>query len=88
VLIFCNVTRDGRVVDLRAQQRVEVRGNGNGGRLIRGGASPTSSTSINFPNGTASNGAKPQDDEISFNLVVAGGGANSAALDHDDGSSF
>jgi hypothetical protein len=43
---------------------------------------------INFPNGTASNGAKPQDDEISFNLVVAGGGANSAALDHDDGSSF
>lgn len=43
---------------------------------------------INFPNGTDSGGIKPVPDEISYNFMVAGGGANSGALDHDDGSSF
>jgi hypothetical protein len=43
---------------------------------------------VNLPNGSPSNGVKPFQDEISFNLLVAGGGANSAALDHEDGSSF
>jgi hypothetical protein len=43
---------------------------------------------INFPNGSDSGGLKPVPDEISYNFVVAGGGANSGALDHDDGSSF
>ena len=31
---------------------------------------------------------KPQNDDISYNFMVAGGGANGGALDHDDGSSF
>ena len=53
--------------------------------LLRRGRTPYI---INFPNGSSSNGLKPQEDEISYNFVVAGGGANSAALDHDDGSSF
>jgi hypothetical protein len=43
---------------------------------------------INFPNGSSSGGIKPVPDEISYNFMVAGGGANSGALDHDDGSSF
>lgn len=43
---------------------------------------------INFPNGTLSQGIKPAFDESSFNFIVAGGGANGGALDHDDGSSF
>ena len=43
---------------------------------------------INFPNGSDSGGMKPLPDEISYNFMVAGGGANSGALDHDDGSSF
>jgi hypothetical protein len=44
--------------------------------------------SVNFPNGSDSGGLKPLADEISHNLLVAGGGANSGAADHDDGSSF
>jgi hypothetical protein len=43
---------------------------------------------INFPNGSSSGGIKPVPDEIAYNFMVAGGGANSGALDHDDGSSF
>lgn len=43
---------------------------------------------INFPNGSDSGGIKPVPDEIAYNFMVAGGGANSGALDHDDGSSF
>jgi hypothetical protein len=43
---------------------------------------------VNFPNGSDSGGLKPLPDEISFNMLVAGGGANSGAADHDDGSSF
>jgi len=43
---------------------------------------------INYPNGTDSGGLKPSYDEISYNFLVAGGGANSGALDHDDGSAF
>jgi hypothetical protein len=43
--------------------------------------------SVNFPNGSDSGGLKPQPDEISLNFLVAGGGANSGAADHDDGSS-
>lgn len=31
---------------------------------------------INWPNGTVSPGMKPQFDELSFNFIVAGGGAN------------
>ena len=31
---------------------------------------------------------KPQVDVIAYNFLVAGGGANSGAADHDDGSSF
>jgi len=42
----------------------------------------------NFPNGSDSGGLKPLPDEISRNFLVAGGGANSGAADHDDGSSF
>ena len=41
-----------------------------------------------FPNGSDSGGLKPLADEISYNMLVAGGGANSGAADHDDGSSF
>ena len=40
-----------------------------------------------FPNGT-SNGVKPNNDELSYNFIVAGGGANGGAFDHDDGSSY
>jgi hypothetical protein len=43
---------------------------------------------INFPNGSASGGLKPQVDELAHNFFVAGGGANSGAADHDDGSAF
>ena len=43
---------------------------------------------FNWPNGTSAEGLKPQYDEIAFNFMVAGGGANGGALDHDDGSSF
>jgi len=43
---------------------------------------------INFPNGTPSGGLKPLVDEIGYNFLVAGGGANSGAADHDDGSAF
>ena len=39
-------------------------------------------------NGTAGNGIKRQFDELSFNFIVAGGGANGGSFDHDDGSSF
>lgn len=31
---------------------------------------------------------KPELDELSYNFLVAGGGANSGAADHDDGSAF
>ena len=41
-----------------------------------------------FPNGTISQGIKPQYDELAFNFIVAGGGANGGSFDHDDGSSF
>ena len=41
-----------------------------------------------WPNGTISPGIKPQYDELAFNFIVAGGGANGGAFDHDDGSSF
>ena len=41
-----------------------------------------------FPNGSESGGLKPQADEIAYNFLVAGGGANSGAADHDDGSAF
>ncbi len=41
-----------------------------------------------WPNGTVSGGIKAQYDESSFNFIVAGGGANGGAFDHDDGSSF
>lgn len=40
-----------------------------------------------WPNGTA-NGLKPYNDELAFNFIVAGGGANGGSFDHDDGSSF
>lgn len=40
-----------------------------------------------WPNGTVSPGIKAQYDELSFNFIVAGGGANGGAFDHDDGSS-
>ena len=40
-----------------------------------------------FPNGTA-NGIKPYPDELAYNFIVAGGGANGGSFDHDDGSSF
>ena len=42
-----------------------------------------------FPwqNGTA-NGIKPYFDELAYNFIVAGGGANGGSFDHDDGSSF
>ena len=43
---------------------------------------------INFPNGTPSGGVKPAIDELSYNFLAAGGGANSGAADHDDGSAF
>ena len=43
---------------------------------------------INYPDGTPSSGVKPQLDELAHNFLVAGGGANSGAADHDDGSSF
>jgi len=43
---------------------------------------------VRWPNGTVSPGIKPKNDEISHNFIVAGGGANGGALDHDDGSSF
>jgi hypothetical protein len=41
-----------------------------------------------WPNGTISPGIKPQYDELEHNFIVAGGGANGGAFDHDDGSSF
>ena len=34
-------------------------------------------------NGTAGNGIKRQFDELSFNFIVAGGGANGGSFDHD-----
>lgn len=40
-----------------------------------------------WPNGTA-NGLKPYNDELAYNFIVAGGGANGGSFDHDDGSSF
>ena len=40
-----------------------------------------------WPNGTA-NGIKPSYDELAYNFIVAGGGANGGSFDHDDGSSF
>ena len=43
---------------------------------------------VNWPNGSSAGGLKIAPDEISFNFIVAGGGANGGALDHDDGSSF
>jgi hypothetical protein len=43
---------------------------------------------INFANGTPSGGVKPALDEISYNLLVAGGGANSGAVDNDDGAAL
>ena len=41
-----------------------------------------------FPNGTVSQGIKATTDELDHNFIVAGGGANGGAFDHDDGSSF
>jgi hypothetical protein len=43
---------------------------------------------INFANGSASGGVKPAVDVIAYNFLAAGGGANSGAADHDDGSAF
>lgn len=43
---------------------------------------------VNWPNGTVSGGIKPMYDELSYNFIVAGGGANGGSFDHDDGSSF
>ena len=43
---------------------------------------------INYPNGTPSGGVKPSLDEVAFNFLVAGGGANSGAVDTDDAASF
>lgn len=40
-----------------------------------------------WPNGTVSGGIKPQFDELAWNFIVAGGGANGGSFDHDDGSS-
>lgn len=42
----------------------------------------------NWPNGTAGNGMKSMYDELAYNFIVAGGGANGGGFDHDDGSSF
>jgi hypothetical protein len=41
-----------------------------------------------WPNGTSSGGLKVAVDELAYNFIVAGGGANGGAFDHDDGSSF
>ncbi len=41
-----------------------------------------------WPNGTTSPGIKAQYDELAYNFIVAGGGANGGSFDHDDGSSF
>lgn len=41
-----------------------------------------------YDNGTQGTGMKSEYDELAFNFIVAGGGANGGSFDHDDGSSF